>query len=67
MSLQNTKGGKIRLAFMKAPPFSAEVDVGNQRPELYDPEYPFHNTLSQGDEKTAHMYINVSSTQRSLP
>ena len=52
---------------MKAPPFSAEVDVGNQKPELYDPEYPFHNTLSQGDEKTAHMYINVSSTQRSLP
>ena len=52
---------------MKAPPFSAEVDVDNHRLELYDPVCPIHNTLSQGDEKTAHMYINVSSTQRSLP
>ena len=53
---------------MKASPFSAEVDVDNHRLELYDPGYPIsHNTLSQGDEKTAHMYINVSSTQRSLP
>ena len=52
---------------MKAPSFSAEVDVDNHRHELYDPGYPIHNTLSRGDEKTAHMYINVSSTQRSLP
>ena len=51
---------------MKAPLFFAE-DVDNHRLELYDSGYPIQNTLSQCDEKSAHMYINVSSTQRSLP
>ena len=52
---------------MKAPPFSAEIDVDNLRLQLCDPGDPIHKTLSQGDEKSAHMYINVSSTEHSLP
>ena len=51
---------------MKAPLFFVE-DVDNHRLEWCDPGDPIHKSLSQGDEKSAHMYINVSSTQRSLP